>query len=36
MQTLFLFTVAGVKDAVAEAVAMRTIKSTIVPFEHLL
>ena len=36
MQTLFPFTVAGVKDAVAQAMAMQTVKSTIVPFEGLL
>src|SRR5205814_10539518 len=35
MQTLFPFTVAGVKDAVAQATAMKTVKSTIVPFEEL-
>ena len=31
MQTLFPFTVDGVKDAVAQAMAMKTVKSTIVP-----
>ena len=36
MQTLFPFTVEGVKDAVAQAMAMKTVKSTIVPFEELL
>jgi threonine dehydrogenase-like Zn-dependent dehydrogenase len=36
MQTLFPFTVAGIKDAVAQAMAMKTVKSTIVPFERLL
>ncbi len=36
MQTLFPFTVDGVKDAVAQAMAMKTVKSTIVPFEELL
>ena len=36
MQTLFPFTVAGVQDAVAQAMAMKTVKSTIVPFEELL
>jgi len=36
MQTLFPFVVAGVKDAVAEAMAMKTVKSTTVPFEELL
>jgi threonine dehydrogenase-like Zn-dependent dehydrogenase len=36
MQTLFPFTVEGVKEAVAQAMAMKTVKSTIVPFEDLL
>jgi threonine dehydrogenase-like Zn-dependent dehydrogenase len=36
MQTLFPFTVEGVRDAVAQAMAMKTVKSTIVPFEELL
>ncbi len=36
MQTLFPFTEDGVKEAVAQAMAMRTVKSTIVPFEELL
>jgi threonine dehydrogenase-like Zn-dependent dehydrogenase len=36
MQTLFPFTIEGVKDAVAQAMAMRTVKSTIVPFPDLL
>jgi threonine dehydrogenase-like Zn-dependent dehydrogenase len=36
MQTLFPFTEAGVADAVAQAMAMKTVKSTIVPFEDLL
>ena len=36
MQTLFPFTVEGVKDAVAQAMAMKTVKSTIVPFEDML
>ncbi|MGA7327339.1 MAG: zinc-binding dehydrogenase [Rhodomicrobium sp.] len=36
MQTLFPFTVEGVKDAVAQAMAMKTVKSTIVPFPELL
>jgi threonine dehydrogenase-like Zn-dependent dehydrogenase len=35
MQTLFPFTEAGVGDAIAAAMAMRTVKSTIVPFEGL-
>ncbi len=36
MQTLFPFTVGGVKDAVAQAMSMKTVKSTIVPYEELL
>jgi hypothetical protein len=32
IQTLFPFTVEGVKDAVAQAMAMKTVKSAIVPF----
>jgi hypothetical protein len=36
MQTLFPFTVEGVKDAVTQAMSMKTVKSTIVPFEELL
>ena len=36
MQTLFPFTLDGVKDAVAQAMAMKTVKSTIVLFEELL
>jgi threonine dehydrogenase-like Zn-dependent dehydrogenase len=36
MQTLFPFTVEGVTDAVEQAMAMKTVKSTIVPFEELL
>ncbi len=36
MQTLFPFTVDGVKDAVGQAMAMKTVKSTIVPFEDML
>jgi hypothetical protein len=36
MQTLFPFTIAGVKDAVAQATAMKTVKSTIVPAPELL
>ena len=35
MQTLFPFTEAGLADAIAAAIAMRTVKSTIVPFEDL-
>src|SRR5262245_9848225 len=36
MQTLFPFTVEGIGDAVGQAMAMRTVKSTIVPFPQLL
>lgn len=36
MQTLFPFTVEGIKDAVGQAMAMQTVKSTIVPFANLL
>jgi threonine dehydrogenase-like Zn-dependent dehydrogenase len=36
MQTLFPFTIEGVKDAVAKAMAMKTVKSTIVPFPELI
>jgi hypothetical protein len=32
---LFPFTEAGVGDAISAAMAMRTVKSTIVPFEGL-
>jgi threonine dehydrogenase-like Zn-dependent dehydrogenase len=35
MQTLFPFTEAGLGEAIAAAMAMRTVKSTIVPFEGL-
>jgi hypothetical protein len=35
MQTLFPFTEDGVSEAIAAAMAMRTVKSTIVPFEGL-
>jgi threonine dehydrogenase-like Zn-dependent dehydrogenase len=35
MQTLFPFTEAGVSEAIAAALAMRTVKSTIIPFEDL-
>ena len=35
MQTLFPFSEAGLADAIGEAMAMRTVKSTIVPFEDL-
>ncbi len=36
MQTLFPFTVEGVKDAIAQAMAMKTVKSTIIPFPELV
>ncbi len=36
MQTLFPFTTEGVADAVAQAMAMQTVKSTIVPFPELV
>jgi threonine dehydrogenase-like Zn-dependent dehydrogenase len=35
MQTLYPFTLGGVTRAVADAMAMKTVKSTIVPFEGL-
>ena len=35
MQTLFPFSEHGVADAIGAALAMRTVKSTIVPFEDL-
>ena len=36
MQTLFPFTLDGINDAVAQAMAMKTVKSTIVPFPELV
>lgn len=36
MQTLFPFTIDGVKDAVAQAMAMKTVKSTIIPFPDMI
>jgi threonine dehydrogenase-like Zn-dependent dehydrogenase len=36
MQTLFPFTAEGVKEAVAQAMAMKTVKSAIVPFPDLI
>lgn len=36
MQTLFPFTEPGIEDAVAQAMAMRTVKSTIVPNPDLI
>jgi threonine dehydrogenase-like Zn-dependent dehydrogenase len=35
MQTLFPFTEEGMSEAIAAAMAMRTVKSTIIPFEGL-
>jgi threonine dehydrogenase-like Zn-dependent dehydrogenase len=35
MQTLFPFTEEGVSEAIAAAIAMRTVKSTVIPFEGL-
>jgi hypothetical protein len=35
MQTLFPFTETGVAEAIDAAMAMRTVKSTIVPFEGI-
>jgi hypothetical protein len=36
MQTLFEFSEQGISQAVADAMAMRTVKSTIVPNPQLL
>lgn len=36
MQTLFPFTESGVKDAVSQAMAMKTVKSTIIPFDDMI
>ena len=36
MQTLFPFTEEGVADAINQAMAMKTVKSTIVPFENMV
>jgi hypothetical protein len=35
MQTLYPFTSEGVENAVTDAMAMRTVKSTIVPWPEL-
>ena len=35
MQTTFPFTQEGVDDAIGQAMAMKTVKSTIIPFENL-
>jgi hypothetical protein len=36
MQTLYPFTEEGVAEAVSDAMAMKTVKSTIVPFPELV
>ncbi len=36
MQTMFPFTLDGVKTAVAQAMAMKTVKRTIVPFPEMI
>jgi hypothetical protein len=36
MQTLYPFSLDGVKRAVADAMAMKTVKSTIVPWKELV
>jgi hypothetical protein len=36
MQTLYPFSEEGIARAVADAIAMRTVKSTIVPWPQLL
>jgi len=36
MQTLYPFDAAGISRAVADAMAMRTVKSTIVPWPELV
>jgi hypothetical protein len=36
MQTLYPFDKTGVRTPVADAMAMRTVNSTIAPFLHLL
>jgi hypothetical protein len=36
MQTIYPFTEKGVTEAVADAMAMKTVKSTIVPFPELV
>ncbi|MDP3320439.1 MAG: sorbitol dehydrogenase, partial [Bosea sp. (in: a-proteobacteria)] len=36
MQTIYPFTEAGVTQAVADAMAMKTVKSTIVPFPEMV
>jgi hypothetical protein len=35
MQTLFPLTAQGVSDAIGAAMAMKSVKSTIVPFEGM-
>ena len=36
MQTLYPFTLEGVNQAVADAMAMKTVKSTIIPHEEMM
>jgi hypothetical protein len=36
MQTLYPFSEEGIACAVADAIAMKTVKSTIVPFPELI
>jgi threonine dehydrogenase-like Zn-dependent dehydrogenase len=36
MQTIYPFTEAGISEAVSDAMAMKTVKSTIVPFPELV
>jgi hypothetical protein len=36
MQTIYPFSEEGIKAAVADAMAMKTVKSTIVPFPELV
>jgi hypothetical protein len=36
MQTLYPFSAEGVAQAVADAIAMKTVKSTIVPWPELV
>jgi len=36
MQTVYPFSVDGVKDAVADAMAMKTVKSTILPHDDMI
>jgi hypothetical protein len=36
MQTIYPFSEEGIRDAVADAMAMKTVKSTIVPWPELV